>query len=230
MEHKGLWKTLEYTCRLLGISTAAVLLGVGAETLQQGRFKSLAFYLLFSGAAVTVCEASFFVSLLLGTCFICQPSSLTHACWKRVRQPGSFQKFLGYVLLSVACFLHPVLIWHVTIPATTGTTETEQTYTFNEALQNQHTSLFRHMKNILKGGMDGGIAQTAEPTLTLPNILAPHKQVHFQKKVVQIIPSINESLDEEKNEAEETTTDTAPILIPSNTRIFLTPFSTTRLV
>lgn len=45
-----------------------------------------------------------------------EPDSLAHACWKRARRPGSFQKFLGYTLLSVACFLHPVLIWHVTIP------------------------------------------------------------------------------------------------------------------
>lgn len=45
-----------------------------------------------------------------------EPESLTQACWKRARCPGSFQKFLGYTLLSVACFLHPVLVWHVTIP------------------------------------------------------------------------------------------------------------------
>lgn len=45
-----------------------------------------------------------------------EPDSLAHACWKQARRPGSFQKFLGYTLLSVACFLHPVLVWHVTIP------------------------------------------------------------------------------------------------------------------
>lgn len=45
-----------------------------------------------------------------------KPESLAQACWKRARCPGSFQKFLGYTLLSVACFLHPILVWHVTIP------------------------------------------------------------------------------------------------------------------
>lgn len=45
-----------------------------------------------------------------------EPDSLAQACWKRGRRPGSFQKFLGYTLLSVACFLHPILVWHVTIP------------------------------------------------------------------------------------------------------------------
>jgi len=45
-----------------------------------------------------------------------EPDSLVQACCKRARQPGSFQKFLGYMLLSVACFLHPILVWHVTIP------------------------------------------------------------------------------------------------------------------
>lgn len=45
-----------------------------------------------------------------------EPDSLAQTCWKQARCPGSFQKFLGYTLLSVACFLHPVLVWHVTIP------------------------------------------------------------------------------------------------------------------
>ncbi|KFP31372.1 Transmembrane protein 72 [Colius striatus] len=116
MRHKAFWSALEYTCRLLGISTAAVLIGVGIETLQRGQFKSLAFYLLFSGAAVTVCEGCFFISLFLEMCFRYKPDSMAQACWERARHPGSFQKFLGYMLLSVACFLHPVLVWHVTIP------------------------------------------------------------------------------------------------------------------
>lgn len=49
----------------------------------------------------------------------CPPGSLAarareKACWL-----GCFQKFLAYLLLSVACFLHPVLVWHVTIPGRT---------------------------------------------------------------------------------------------------------------
>ncbi|KFO71008.1 Transmembrane protein 72, partial [Cuculus canorus] len=229
-----------------------VLIGVGVETLQQGQFKSLAFYLLFSGVAVTVCEGFFFISLFLEMCFTYNPDSLTQACWKRARRPGSFQKFLGYTLLSVACFLHPVLVWHVTIPgsmlvltalayfllkrrkspghkemhpqagqyvdpsatvaAPTVAGDTEQTYTFHGAQRDQHHSLLGHMKSILKGSKDRSLALAApaQPA-ALP---APRKQVHFQEKVVQIIPSVSESLEDMESEAEETTSDTTPILTP----------------
>ncbi|XP_030900569.1 transmembrane protein 72 isoform X2 [Melopsittacus undulatus] len=244
MRHKAFWSALEYTCRLLGISTAAVLIGVAIETLQRGQFKSLAFYLLY------------------------EPDSLAHACWKRARRPGSFQKFLGYTLLSVACFLHPVLIWHVTIPgsmlvltalayfllskrrkspghkethpeagqyadpsatvaATTIAGDTEQTYTFHGAQREQHRSLLGHVKSILKGSKDRSPAPVGptEPT-ALP---APRKQVHFQEKVVQIIPSVSESLEDVDSEAEETTSDTTPILTPPDAPVILSPLSTTGL-
>ncbi|KFP88560.1 Transmembrane protein 72, partial [Apaloderma vittatum] len=254
MRRKVFWSVLEYTCRLLGISTAAVLIGVGVETLQRGQFKSLAFYLLFSGVAVTVCEGFFFISLFLEMCFTYKPDSLAQACWKRARRPGSFQKFLGYTLLSVACFLHPVLVWHVTIPGEetmlgwgvvqmeeehglsrdrgwgcvgcwtgcrrpTIAGDTEQTYTFHGAQKEQHRSLLGHMKSILKGSKDRSPApvvpaQPADPP-------APRKQVHFQEKVVQIIPSISESLEDMESEAEETTSDTTPILTPPDAPVIL---------
>ncbi|NWS72429.1 TMM72 protein, partial [Crotophaga sulcirostris] len=245
-----------------------VLIGVGVETLQQGQFKSLAFYLLFSGIAVTVCEGFFFISLFLEMCFTYDPNSLTLVCWKRARCPGSFQKFLGYTLLSVACFLHPVLVWHVTIPgsmlvltalayfllskrrkspghkeahpqagqyvdpsATVATPtiagDTEQTYTFHGAQRDQHHSLLGHMKSILKGSKDRSTALTApaEPA-ALP---APRKQVHFQEKVVQIIPSVSESLEDVESEVEETASDTTPILTPPNASIVPAPLGTTGL-
>ncbi|XP_025965737.1 transmembrane protein 72 isoform X1 [Dromaius novaehollandiae] len=268
MQHKAFWTALEYTCRLLGISTAAVLIGVGGETLQRGQFKSLAFYLLFSGVAVTVCEGFFFITLFLGMCFTYEPGSLAHACCKRARRPGSFQKFMGYSLLSVACFLHPVLVWHVTIPgsmlvltalayfllskrrkspghketqpqagqyvdpsatmaAPTSAGDTEQTYTFHGAQREQHCSLLGHMKSILKGSRDKNLAQAAPAIPTPPP--APRKQVHFQEKVVQIIPSISDSLDDVESEAEETTLDTAPILTPPDTPVILAPLSSTGL-
>ncbi|XP_050816258.1 transmembrane protein 72 isoform X1 [Gopherus flavomarginatus] len=274
MKHRAFWTALEYTCRLLGVSTAAVLVGVGVETLQCGQFQSLAVYLLFSGAAVSICEVSFFVSLLLGTCITYQPGSLAHAFWKRSTQPASFQKFLGYVLLSVACFLHPVLVWHVTIPgsmlvltglayfllskrkkslvhgevrgpleqyvdpcATAATSmgcgDTEQTFTFPGGHREQHVSLLGHMKSILKGSKDKGAGWPAEPTpsppTTTPPALAPGKQVHFQEKLVRIIPSVSESPDEAESEAEETTSDTAPILGPTETPLLVTPLSATGL-
>ncbi|XP_052655268.1 transmembrane protein 72 isoform X2 [Harpia harpyja] len=244
MRHKAFWSALEYTCRLLGISTAAVLIGVGVETLQRGQFKSLAFYLL------------------------CKPDSLAQACWKRARRPGSFQKFLGYTLLSVACFLHPVLVWHVTIPgsmlvltalayfllskrrkspghkethpqageyvdpsatmaAPTIAGDTEQTYTFPGAQREQHRSLLGHMKSILKGSKDRSPDPVAPAQPAAPP--APRKQVHFQEKVVQIIPSVSESLEDVESEAEETTSDTTPILTPPDGPVILSPLSSTGL-
>ncbi|EMP26561.1 Transmembrane protein 72 [Chelonia mydas] len=266
MKHRAFWTALEYTCRLLGISTAAVLVGVGAETLQRGQFQSLAVYLLFSGAAVSICEVSFFVSLLLGMCISYQPGSLAHTFWKRTTQPASFQKFLGYVLLSVACFLHPVLVWHVTIPGeeragamysmggrgmglhawlvlpyfrlskrkkspvrreargpleqyvdpcataatSTGCGDTEQTFTFPGGRREQRTSLLGQMKSILKGSEDKAGGWLAD-----------------QEKLVRIIPSVSESPDDAESEAEETTSDTAPILGPTETPLLVTPLSAT---
>ncbi|NWU62413.1 TMM72 protein, partial [Pterocles burchelli] len=242
-----------------------VLIGVGVETLQRGQFKSLAFYLLFSGVAVTVCEGFFFISLFLEMCFTYEPDSLAQACWKRARRPGSFQKFLGYTLLSVACFLHPVLVWHVTIPgsmlvltalayfllskrrksprhketagqyvdpsatvaAPTVAGDTEQTYTFHGAQREQHYSLLGHMKSILKGDKDKSLATVAPAQpVALPG---PRKQVHFQEKVVQIIPSVSENLEDVESEAEETTSDTTPILTPPDAPVILTPLSPTGL-
>ncbi|XP_009318836.1 PREDICTED: transmembrane protein 72 [Pygoscelis adeliae] len=259
MRHKAFWSALEYTCRLLGISTAAVLIGVGVETLQRGQFKSLAFYLLFSGVAVTVCEGFFFISLFLEMCFTYKPDSLAQACCKRARRPGSFQKFLGYTLLSVACFLHPVLVWHVTIPGSmlvltalayfrkspghkemhtqagqyvdpSGTVaaptiagDTEQTYTFHGAQREQHHSLLGHMKSILKGSKDRSPAPVAPAQTAAPP--APRKQVHFQEKMVQIIPSVSESLEDVESEAEDTTSDTTPILTPPDAPIILAPLT-----
>ncbi|XP_029101281.1 transmembrane protein 72 isoform X4 [Monodon monoceros] len=116
MKLQVFWTGLEYTCRLLGITTAAVLIGVGTETFLQGQFKSLAFYLLFTGAAVSVSEGAYFVAQLLAICFQCQPGSLAYRAREKAHWLGCFQRFLAYMLLSVACFLHPVLVWHVTIP------------------------------------------------------------------------------------------------------------------
>nr|XP_033799355.1 transmembrane protein 72 isoform X2 [Geotrypetes seraphini] len=264
MKHKVCWTVLECVCRFLGISTAAVLTGVGVETLLQGRFKSLGYYLLFSAAAVAVCELSFFLHLLLSSCFTCQSESTMYVCWKKIARLGGFQKFLGYVLLSVACFLHPVLVWHVTIPGTmlvvtgvayfflskqkkikttkessgqteqyadpTGTAvamtytgDTEQTYTFNSTIVEKKASLLQQMGSVIRVNKVMLSSQDTEDKVD------QKRQVHFQEKVIKIIPSITESLDEQESEPEETTSDTAPIITPSDARNMVTSQMTTGL-
>ncbi|XP_030059039.1 transmembrane protein 72 isoform X3 [Microcaecilia unicolor] len=240
MKHKVYWTVLECICRFLGISTAAVLTGVGVETLLQGRFKSLGYYLL------------------------CQSESTMYVCWRKIARLGGFQKFLGYVLLSVACFLHPVLVWHVTIPGTmlvvtgvayfllskqkklkptkessgqteqyadptatavamTHTGDTEQTYTFNSTIVEKKASLFHQMGSILRVKKDKLSPKDTEDKVD------QKRQVQFQEKVIKIIPSITESLEEQESEPEETTSDTAPIITPPDSRNMLISQMTTGL-
>ncbi|XP_066474838.1 transmembrane protein 72 [Tiliqua scincoides] len=245
MKKKVFRNVLEYACRLLGLSTGAVLIGVGTDTLLQGQFKSLAVYLLFSGAAIFLCEAAYFASLLLTAFSTPKVGSRMHTCWKQARRRGAFQKFLAYVLLSVACFLHPVLVWHVTIPGTmlvlTGlayfllskqqkeTTATAmqnqyrdtcstavamaggdgvaQTYTFSEgARRGQHSSLYGYLRSILKGGTKQDAVRDSS------SILSMRRQGLLEEKVVNVGFSVEESPEELRSLAEESTSDTAPIL------------------
>ncbi|XP_018621723.1 transmembrane protein 72 isoform X1 [Scleropages formosus] len=94
MKPSALWIVVECACRMLGVSTAAVLCAVGVETLRQGKFHNLAIYLL------------------------CPPQWMIFVLWKKVANLGGFQKFLYYTIMSVVCFLHPVLAWHAVIPGT----------------------------------------------------------------------------------------------------------------
>ncbi|XP_011747779.2 transmembrane protein 72 isoform X1 [Macaca nemestrina] len=275
MKLQVFWTGLEYTCRLLGITTAAVLIGVGTETFLQGQFKSLAFYLLFTGAAVSICEGAYFVAQLLAICFQCQPGSLADRVREKAHWLGCFQKFLAYLLLSVACFLHPVLVWHVTIPgsmlivtglayfllskrkkrkavpevlaspeqytdpsssavSTTGSGDTEQTYTFHGALKEGPSSLFIHMKSILKGTKKPSALQPPNTLMELSlepaDSLAKKKQVHFEDNVVRIVPSLAEGLDDGDSEPEEeTTSDTTPIIPPPQAPVFLSSLTGTGL-
>ncbi|XP_005365129.1 transmembrane protein 72 [Microtus ochrogaster] len=275
MKLQVFWTGLEYTCRLLGVTTAAVLIGVGTETFLRGQFKSLAFYLLFTGVTISVCEGTYFVAQLLAICFKCQPGSLAHRAREKAHWLGCFQKFLAYTLLSVACFLHPVLVWHVTIPgsmliitglayfllskrkkrraspdplapteqytdpssstvSTTGSGDTEQTYTFHGALKQGPGSFFIHMKSILKGTKKSHVLQPQatlmEMALEPTDSLAKKKQVHFEDSVVRIIPSLTEGLgDDSDSGPEETASDTTPIIPPSQTPHFLPPVTATDL-
>ncbi|TRY53707.1 hypothetical protein DNTS_020261 [Danionella cerebrum] len=113
-----LWVMLECACRVLGISTAVVLCAVGIETQSQGVFTSLAVYLLLSSVIIMVFEAAYFIDALLATCLPCPPTWKLFILWKKVAKVGGFQKFLYYSMMSVMCFLHPVLAWHAVIPGT----------------------------------------------------------------------------------------------------------------
>ncbi|XP_064419151.1 transmembrane protein 72 [Latimeria chalumnae] len=118
MRGADLWNAWDWTCRFLGIATTAVLLGIGAETALNGESQSLAIYLLCSGAAIGFVELSYLLDLLLCPSFFCPADSKLYEIWRRTARVGGFQKSMAYIMLSVACFLHPVLIWHVTIPGT----------------------------------------------------------------------------------------------------------------
>ncbi|XP_043912698.1 transmembrane protein 72 isoform X2 [Protopterus annectens] len=95
-----------------------LLIGVGIETILQGEFIALGVYLLCSSVTVSILELPYFIDLLLMPCLFCPPGSTSHIYWKKLARLGGFQKSLAYIVMSVACFLHPVLVWHVTIPGT----------------------------------------------------------------------------------------------------------------
>ncbi|XP_059802780.1 transmembrane protein 72 [Hypanus sabinus] len=121
MDAAGGWTVLERTCRILGIITAAVLLGVGIVTAVEGQFAKLAVYLLFAATVLAILESPYFIDIVLAHhCpYVFQTAdSKVWSVWKKAVRPNGFQKFLTFVFLSVACFLHPVLIWHATIPGT----------------------------------------------------------------------------------------------------------------
>uniref|UniRef100_A0A8C6TV16 Transmembrane protein 72 n=1 Tax=Neogobius melanostomus TaxID=47308 RepID=A0A8C6TV16_9GOBI len=43
---------------------------------------------------------------------------LIFVLWGKMARVGGFHKFLYYSIMSVVCFLHPVLVWHATVPGT----------------------------------------------------------------------------------------------------------------
>lgn len=57
----------------------------------------------------------------------CPPDWQLFQLWGKMARIGGFHKFLYYSIMSVVCFLHPVLVWHAVIPGKTapaGTTLT----------------------------------------------------------------------------------------------------------
>ncbi|XP_022619189.1 transmembrane protein 72 [Seriola dumerili] len=112
------WIVVECACRILGVSTATVLCAVGVETLQQGEFNSLGIYLMVSSLAIMMFELAYFLHALLSMCLPCPPDWQLFVLWGKMAHIGGFHKFLYYSIMSVVCFLHPVLVWHAIIPGT----------------------------------------------------------------------------------------------------------------
>ncbi|XP_033469921.2 transmembrane protein 72 [Epinephelus lanceolatus] len=110
------WIVVECACRILGVSTATVLCAVGAETLQQGEFNSLGIYLVVSSIGIMMFELAYFLDMLLIMCLPCPPDWQLFVLWGKMARIGGFHKFLYYSIMSVVCFLHPVLVWHAVIP------------------------------------------------------------------------------------------------------------------
>ncbi|XP_041646118.1 transmembrane protein 72 [Cheilinus undulatus] len=112
------WIVVQFACRILGVSTATVLCAVGVETLQQGEFSSLGVYLLVSSVGIMLFELAYFIDTMLFMCLPCPPDWKIFVLWGKMAHIGGFHKFLYYSIMSVVCFLHPVLVWHAVIPGT----------------------------------------------------------------------------------------------------------------
>ncbi|XP_070772704.1 transmembrane protein 72 [Enoplosus armatus] len=110
------WIVVEFSCRILGVSTATVLCAVGVETVQKGEFNSLGIYLLASSVGIMMFELAYFLDALLFICLPCPPDWQLFMLWGKMARIGGFHKFLYYSIMSVVCFLHPVLVWHAIIP------------------------------------------------------------------------------------------------------------------
>ncbi|CAL8284165.1 unnamed protein product [Arctogadus glacialis] len=66
-----------------------------------------------------MCCLSVFLDAMLSTVLPCPPAGGCLCCGGRC-WIGGFHKFLYYAIMSLVCFLHPVLVWHAVIPGTAG--------------------------------------------------------------------------------------------------------------
>ncbi|KAG7246861.1 hypothetical protein CRUP_000403, partial [Coryphaenoides rupestris] len=48
----------------------------------------------------------------------CPPDWQLFVLWRKMARVDGFHKFLYYAIMSLVCFLHPVLVWHAVIPGT----------------------------------------------------------------------------------------------------------------
>uniref|UniRef100_A0AAQ4Q7Q1 Transmembrane protein 72 n=1 Tax=Gasterosteus aculeatus aculeatus TaxID=481459 RepID=A0AAQ4Q7Q1_GASAC len=108
----------EVSVRRLRMGLCDVLCAVGVETLKQGDFSSLGIYLVVSSVGIMMFELAYFLDRLLVMCLPCPPHWQLFLLWGKMARIGGFHKFLYYSIMSVVCFLHPVLVWHAVIPGT----------------------------------------------------------------------------------------------------------------
>ncbi|XP_073691148.1 transmembrane protein 72 [Garra rufa] len=237
MKGSVLWVIVECACRVLGISTAAVLCAVGIETQRQGEFNSLSVYLLISSVVVMLFEVSYFVDALLEMCLPCPPSWKIFILWKKMAKVGGFQKFLYYTMMSLMCFLHPVLVWHAVIPGVmlvvTGffnfilskkkkpdpPKEFRATYG-DPALSSvcvtdredaEHTLSFFHVISGKRASFFPSNSRLHGPTdeaQSVKNRQTDTRNVHF----IESLRHSDTEMEEYEVEAEETTSDKAPMI------------------
>ncbi|XP_052006749.1 transmembrane protein 72-like isoform X2 [Xyrauchen texanus] len=209
MKGSAVWVMVEYTCRVLGISTAAVLCAVGIETLTEGEFKSLAVYLLFSSVVIMLFEVSYFIDALLAMCLPCPPTWKFFIVWKKMAKVGGFQKFLYYTMMSVMCFLHPVLVWHAVIP---DMGDTEQTFSFFHITSGKRASFF-HSNSQIFGPTDSAQSMLGQDQSAKS---AQRKKRQTDTRNVHFIESFrqddNEMEEYHEMEPEETMSDKAPMI------------------
>ncbi|XP_077092876.1 transmembrane protein 72 isoform X2 [Siphateles boraxobius] len=201
MKISALWVIVECACRVLGISTAAVLCAVGVETQRQGEFNSLAVYLLLSSLVIMLFEVAYFIDALLAMCLPCPPTWKIFILWKKMAKVGGFQKFLYYTMMSVMCFLHPVLAWHAVIPDR-GDTE--------------HVSFF-HIISGKRASFFPSNSRLNGPTDRAQSVkIAQRKKRQTDTRNVHFIESLRCSDTEMEEyhevEPEETTSDKAPMI------------------
>uniref|UniRef100_A0A8D0AAR2 Transmembrane protein 72 n=1 Tax=Sander lucioperca TaxID=283035 RepID=A0A8D0AAR2_SANLU len=86
---------------------------------------AFAYSAVFTVKRILNCKHITFQSLLLPQSFSssyilysCPPDWQLFLLWGKMARIGGFHKFLYYSIMSVVCFLHPVLVWHAIIPGT----------------------------------------------------------------------------------------------------------------
>ncbi|XP_015233135.1 transmembrane protein 72 [Cyprinodon tularosa] len=175
------WTVVECTCRILGVSTATVLCAVGVETVHQGEFNSLGIYLITAAAGIMMFELSYFLDALLSMCLPCPPHWQVFILWGKMARVGGFHKFLYYSIMSVVCFLHPVLVWHAIIPGSMLLV----TAVFNFILSKKAKT--KSSKSLLESNSDQGVTAVCVTERSGSNVTSSFLQAVTGRKGGEIV-------------------------------------------